>query len=127
MQLPTDKLTTEVKLKCVVGFFFSSRRRHTRSLRDWSSDVCSSDLHGLVAERRSHPVVAGGRRVALVEHEIGRASCRERVEISGVGVALKKKGVKVQWSSDQHDGRPSLREKSSCTTSSAPSPNCQNS
>src|SRR5690349_23419994 len=33
---------------CVVlvfVFFFSSRRRHTRSLRDWSSDVCSSDLH----------------------------------------------------------------------------------
>src|SRR6266849_10611796 len=28
---------------CVL-FFFSSRRRHTRSTRDWSSDVCSSDL-----------------------------------------------------------------------------------
>src|SRR6267378_1871109 len=28
----------------VVHFFFSSRRRHTRSLHDWSSDVCSSDL-----------------------------------------------------------------------------------
>src|SRR6266403_4989571 len=27
-----------------IFFFFSSRRRHTRSLRDWSSDVCSSDL-----------------------------------------------------------------------------------
>src|SRR5690606_40516267 len=27
-----------------VGFFFSSRRRHTRFSRDWSSDVCSSDL-----------------------------------------------------------------------------------
>src|SRR5699024_11389914 len=27
-------------------FFFSSRRRHTRSKRDWSSDVCSSDLYG---------------------------------------------------------------------------------
>src|SRR5438034_10426108 len=27
-------------------FFFSSRRRHTRSLCDWSSDVCSSDLPG---------------------------------------------------------------------------------
>src|SRR2546422_3278797 len=26
-------------------FFFSSRRRHTRCSRDWSSDVCSSDLH----------------------------------------------------------------------------------
>src|SRR5207247_4114826 len=32
-----------------VFFFFSSRRRHTRSTRDWSSDVCSSDLG--VAER----------------------------------------------------------------------------
>src|SRR6266852_8360523 len=30
---------------CVTGFFFfSSRRRHTRCYRDWSSDVCSSDL-----------------------------------------------------------------------------------
>src|SRR5699024_5337457 len=28
----------------VLLFFFSSRRRHTRSKRDWSSDVCSSDL-----------------------------------------------------------------------------------
>src|SRR5437899_5311853 len=28
-------------------FFFSSRRRHTRCLSDWSSDVCSSDLDGL--------------------------------------------------------------------------------
>src|SRR6267378_596286 len=28
------------------GFFFSSRRRHTSPLRDWSSDVCSSDLFG---------------------------------------------------------------------------------
>src|SRR5262245_63540830 len=27
-----------------VSFFFSSRRRHTRCLSDWSSDVCSSDL-----------------------------------------------------------------------------------
>src|SRR3712207_6900080 len=29
---------------CFVFFFFSSRRRHTRYWRDWSSDVCSSDL-----------------------------------------------------------------------------------
>src|SRR3712207_7243308 len=28
----------------IVVFFFSSRRRHTRYWRDWSSDVCSSDL-----------------------------------------------------------------------------------
>src|SRR5205814_9772853 len=32
-------------LRCInIGFFFSSRRRHTRCLSDWSSDVCSSDL-----------------------------------------------------------------------------------
>src|SRR5690606_40699706 len=29
---------------CLFFFFFSSRRRHTRFSRDWSSDVCSSDL-----------------------------------------------------------------------------------
>src|SRR2546422_5245385 len=29
-------------------FFFSSRRRHTRCSRDWSSDVCSSDLFALL-------------------------------------------------------------------------------
>src|SRR5256884_2709620 len=34
-------------------FFFSSRRRHTRCSRDWSSDVCSSDLH--TTERREVP------------------------------------------------------------------------
>src|SRR5699024_11315532 len=32
-----------------ICFFFSSRRRHTRSKRDWSSDVCSSDLGRVVA------------------------------------------------------------------------------
>src|SRR5437868_14197168 len=33
-----------VLVRIVFFFFFSSRRRHTRSKRDWSSDVCSSDL-----------------------------------------------------------------------------------
>src|SRR5205809_2892131 len=38
---------------CIVSaFFFSSRRRHTRCSRDWSSDVCSSDLgQGMAAAR----------------------------------------------------------------------------
>src|SRR5207249_8643871 len=35
-------------------FFFSSRRRHTRSKRDWSSDVCSSDLGGQTDPFRDH-------------------------------------------------------------------------
>src|SRR3712207_7289052 len=33
--------------ECACFFFFSSRRRHTRYWRDWSSDVCSSDLRRL--------------------------------------------------------------------------------
>src|SRR5947207_15411431 len=37
-------------------FFFSSRRRHTRSLCDWSSDVCSSDLN----EATVHVMAAEG-------------------------------------------------------------------
>src|SRR5690606_39434103 len=37
-------------------FFFSSRRRHTRFSRDWSSDVCSSDLpHAGPPPRQGHP------------------------------------------------------------------------
>src|SRR2546422_9186977 len=43
-------------------FFFSSRRRHTRCSRDWSSDVCSSDLSLLEAHRE---VQAFGRKLAL--------------------------------------------------------------
>src|SRR5262249_56073405 len=34
---------------CLGRFFFSSRRRHTRLVSDWSSDVCSSDLSGWAA------------------------------------------------------------------------------
>src|SRR5690606_39942028 len=96
-------------------FFFSSRRRHTRFSRDWSSDLCSSDLlqgrmraqkktsavFGRAGERATHLV---GSCVAmhllqrywqpmpctllwqlpslLRPAEIGRASCRERGEIS---------------------------------------------
>src|SRR5699024_11970966 len=50
-------------------FFFSSRRRHTRSKRDWSSDVCSSDLHmqvvsvGLLAFQDSCASKAPGRNL----------------------------------------------------------------
>src|SRR5690606_21854123 len=39
----------------VLFFFFSSRRRHTRFSRDWSSDVCSSDLQGGTGRLRITP------------------------------------------------------------------------
>src|SRR3712207_111655 len=37
---------SSMEINNYVSFFFSSRRRHTRYWRDWSSDVCSSDLGG---------------------------------------------------------------------------------
>src|SRR3712207_26084 len=45
-----------VVLGCSYFFFFSSRRRHTRYWRDWSSDVCSSDLElqGVIAHEMAH-------------------------------------------------------------------------
>src|SRR5689334_23800501 len=96
-------------------FFFSSRRRHTRWNCDWSSDVCSSDLHfyvapylpsdrvddggGVAHEGEEIEVlevpfaealamvddgrIADGKTIMLLQwaalHQIGRASCRERV------------------------------------------------
>src|SRR5699024_12034228 len=57
--------------------FFSSRRRHTRSKRDWSSDVCSSDLCTAAdMDSLRTAVVTGatsgiGREVALQLAELG--------------------------------------------------------
>src|SRR5271163_2578913 len=56
------------KIWMILFFFFSSRRRHTRSDRDWSSDVCSSDLwtgrrqrHFAEIGREAHKVRALGQ------------------------------------------------------------------
>src|SRR2546428_1671267 len=46
-------------------FFFSSRRRHTRSDRDWSSDVCSSDLKSTTTALVGHILAGVGRAVAV--------------------------------------------------------------
>src|SRR5690349_25040521 len=83
------------------GFFFSSRRRHTRSLRDWSSDVCSSDscllLHLSLCLLLHLSLclclclLLNSCRLHTKRSKIGRASCRERVEISVVAALLKKK------------------------------------
>src|SRR5690349_23271004 len=55
-------------------FFFSSRRRHTISLRDWSSDVCSSDL--------AEPVeaVKGASLVAMLVPDLAQAELYKQVE-----------------------------------------------
>src|SRR4030042_4783537 len=48
-----------------VLFFFSSRRRHTRCNRDWSSDVCSSDL-----ERTMKPISQLAKELGLKDDEV---------------------------------------------------------
>src|SRR5215813_8892826 len=61
-------------------FFFSSRRRHTRCGRDWSSDVCSSDLRGGSREYRDFPdYYAWSERIA--EWAGGRGGDRNRYGI----------------------------------------------
>src|SRR5690606_39938442 len=54
-----------------VFFFFSSRRRHTRFSRDWSSDVCSSDLGGEGSIRRVEYLRIPGRTVDDLEARRG--------------------------------------------------------
>src|SRR5205809_3944889 len=74
----------------VSEFFFSSRRRHTRCSRDWSSDVCSSDLSvAMMAMTTRSSIRVKARRGAaenwdgLTEHS-GKAA-RDRSEERRVG------------------------------------------
>src|SRR6266403_3682782 len=66
------------------SFFFSSRRRHTRSLRDWSSDVCSSDLS---AQDHRGNLAAGARGVGRPLNE------RDRWLAGEIGPALAAQGM----------------------------------
>src|SRR5699024_11294421 len=93
----------------VLLFFFSSRRRHTRSKRDWSSDVCSSDLPFITEEIYQALPHAAGEDAAFIMRsdwpvyneqmafpaeeaaKIGRASCRERGGMTVVAEAVEKK------------------------------------
>src|SRR5438067_10464069 len=56
-------------------FFFSSRRRHTRSKRDWRSDVCSSDLSQTGRRFRQGPIGTASRalRQEAAGHSCGGA------------------------------------------------------
>src|SRR5207249_9666576 len=77
-------------------FFFSSRRRHTRSKRDWSSDVCSSDLVGVGRAELLVDLVAAdlGQVVALpVEEQVVEQRARR---IRRRGLARTQLAVDVQ-------------------------------
>src|SRR5271157_6246540 len=78
-------------------FFFSSRRRHTRCGRDWSSDVCSSDL----LEQLDQPAGVALADIALsadsVKPEKGFSDSFEKDLLDGV-VVLHREGVAVHAS-----------------------------
>src|SRR2546422_5103505 len=74
-------------------FFFSSRRRHTRCSRDWSSDVCSSDL------------VIHGHAVPV---EVDR--CRERIQGTALGFRYHLIYVELQPCVDELVPRADPRE-----------------
>src|SRR3712207_9106264 len=90
-------------------FFFSSRRRHTRYWRDWSSDVCSSDLgRVLVVEepqrvRREHVAEGGERRPGAAR---AAGDLDQPVDDAGVGHAVRSgerrvgKECRSRWSPD---------------------------
>src|SRR5207248_5201111 len=59
------------RLRGAVVFFFSSRRRHTSSYGDWSSDVCSSDLASLRAYPRPAGPARHGRHAARIRSQGG--------------------------------------------------------
>src|SRR5699024_12188790 len=62
-------------VKNIYTVFFSSRRRHTRSKRDWSSDVCSSDLQNRRSKGKNGPAPQGGgqhKQQSQQDAELGR-------------------------------------------------------
>src|SRR5207249_8947114 len=85
--LVVDKLAP-LLFKGFHSFFFSSRRRHTRSKRDWSSDVCSSDLarRPWRFRRTARPLLAGwGTSIASAFAMPIRAKRSSRSEERRVG------------------------------------------
>src|SRR2546422_3756114 len=58
-------------------FFFSSRRRHTRCSRDWSSDVCSSDL---IVRRPEAPLPCGAHRDFGRRNRVGMDTRQRKID-----------------------------------------------
>src|SRR5699024_11271400 len=78
------------------SFFFSSRRRHTRSKRDWSSDVCSSDL--------GHQMLIGYARVSKADGS--QTTDLQRDALLAAGVTPEQ--IYEDQASGKQDDRPQL-------------------
>src|SRR5207302_2391331 len=76
VQGPIGSLLADYPSRANRCFFFSSRRRHTRFSRDWSSDVCSSDLVGSgagVARISAGQVDFGASEAPMTDAELAAA------------------------------------------------------
>src|SRR5207248_7461939 len=107
-------------------FFFSSRRRHTRSYGDWSSDVCSSDLCGCCTVI-GRPAYDHGAASALAETaaELGTAEGqvvaqyiqegRRRIDVECVGLRSEERRVGKEcgcrWGREQGKERELARRR----------------
>src|SRR5699024_11955638 len=76
-------------------FFFSSRRRHTRSKRDWSSDVCSSDLYGWIFFYQSAEFLDDGNPSAQLVGNAPIIVNRDTCELRVTGVAKRSEERRV--------------------------------
>src|SRR2546428_4903019 len=105
----------EVRWLHMVFFFFSSRRRHTRSDRDWSSDVCSSDLEGAGRGSRRWSRLSAGqqRRSREGEEHDGTAECNSETgrACHARGSAGAEKWPKSLLIGKKKIGRASCRER----------------
>src|SRR3989449_6171398 len=95
-----------IGMQCCDFFFFSSRRRHTRCSRDWSSDVCSSDLFG--ASDVFALMLAGMAAAGLVGFMLGFLLARYRSIFFGLlslAVSMILYGLLVKRSEERRVGK----------------------
>src|SRR6266511_4886210 len=81
-------------------FFFSSRRRHTRFSRDWSSDVCSSDLARRLRSDPGELLGLGSAVISegLVEWYAGELDSAEQILRQGWDELVRRSGERGRLS-----------------------------
>src|SRR6266508_334368 len=87
----SDVYLCEVEARMKDFFFFSSRRRHTRWPRDWSSDVCSSDLGRRPALAPRRPGHGRGQEDRLAGPDRKSVVKGKSVDLGGRRIIKKKK------------------------------------
>src|SRR2546422_11672678 len=76
------------RVSSIIVFFFSSRRRHTRCSRDWSSDVCSSDLENALTKQYAALCASDGATLEFTADgvkEIARIAAKVNERMENIG------------------------------------------